>query len=99
VIHVERDVNAEPAASAYPLEARSAQLTGLVERDDYDEDDINHRQTYNHERGVLLGSMINLREDGIETVTKKTVEILSVHPSNVCVKEPPAQRDDSGVSF
>jgi hypothetical protein len=33
---------------------------------------------------------------GIETVTKKTVEILSVHPSNVCVKEPPAQRDDSG---
>jgi hypothetical protein len=38
----ERDVNADPAAPAYPLEAAPAQLTGLV--DDYDEDDINHRR-------------------------------------------------------
>jgi hypothetical protein len=90
-------MNAEPAASAYPIEVGAyAQLTGLVERDDYDEDDINHCQTYNHERGVLLGYDKSAGRWEIETVTKKTVEILSVHPSNVCVKEPPAQRDDSG---
>jgi hypothetical protein len=97
VIHVERDVNAEPAASAYPIEVGAyAQLTGLVERDDYDEDDIDHSHSYNHERGVLLGYDKSSGRWEIEIVTKDDVEILSVHPSNVCVKEPPVKRDDSG---
>ena len=64
VIHVERDVNAEPAVSAHPIELGAfAQLTGLAERDDYDEDDPDHCHSYNRERGACLGT-INLREDG-----------------------------------
>jgi hypothetical protein len=98
VIHVERDVNAEPAASAYPIEVGAfAQLTGLVERDDYDEDDIDHSDSYNRELGVLLGYDKSSGRWEIEIVSMvDTVVILSVHPSNVCVEEPPAQRDDSG---
>jgi hypothetical protein len=56
VIRVERDVNAEPAASTYPTEVGAfAMLKGLVERDDYDEDDPDHCHSYNCESGVLLG--------------------------------------------
>jgi hypothetical protein len=100
VIHVERDVNAEPAASAYPIEVGAyAMLTGLVERDDYDEDDPDHSDTYNHERGILLGYDKSSGRWEIEIVVTTTVDtsvILSVHPSNVCVEEPPVKRDDSG---
>jgi hypothetical protein len=39
--------------------------------------------SYNHERGVLLGYDKCFGKMGVETVTRKTVEILSVHPSNV----------------
>jgi hypothetical protein len=97
VIHVERDVNAEPAASEYPIEVGAyVYLTGLVERDDYDQDDFDHCHSYNGERGVLLGYDKSSGRWEIEIDTKEPVEILSVHPSNVCVEEPPAQRDHSG---
>jgi hypothetical protein len=36
--------------SAYPLEVGAYTGLGLVERDDYDEDDINHRQLQSRAR-------------------------------------------------
>jgi hypothetical protein len=96
-------VNAEPAASLHPLQVGAfAELQGLVGGDNPNEDGVDRSpDNYNHCQGVLLGydkssGRWEIKIMGEEEDDERADVVLSVHPSNVCVEEPAAQRDASG---
>jgi hypothetical protein len=74
-----------------------AQLMGLMDaRDDHDGNDDSHH-SYNDNYGILLGYDESSGRWEIKIENEEGLMVLSVHPSNVCVEESPAQRDESGL--